>query len=276
MRNRMALLKPEDLEKTRRRQITNILAKQASGKTISAREERALAEAASDTPPGLSNFVASYDELAQRLSVSRKTLQNACKRFPDTFPVPRADGRHDVTAWLNFFTANNIAKTAEIGSDDQPVTIADWKAKELELKCQALELSIAETNRRVIPADEIRDKLQVVFSSLRTTLNNVPARAAAKVIGLTDYHEVETLLQNEINICLRTIADARFLDANDDSPVPTAPQSDTPTRPPTPTRPRSKRPAKPKAPPKNHRQPRQPNGQPAPSVRPSTSRRKRQ
>lgn len=231
----MALLKPEDLEKTRRRQITNILAKQAAGKTISAREERALAEAATDTPPGLSNFVASYDDLAQRLAVSRKTLQNACKRFPDSFPVPRPDGRHDVTAWLNFFTANNIAKTAEIGKDDQPVTIADWKARELELKCQSLELSIAETNRRVIPAAEIRTKLQLVFSALRTTINNLPARAAAKLVGLTDYHEIEQVLQNEINLCLRTIADAKFLDDEDASP-------------PTPTPPRPKNSAKLKRP----------------------------
>jgi hypothetical protein len=209
------LVSPDLLEQSRKAQVANILKKQRDGKTLSAREERALAEAASTdvAPP---SYVRTYDALAQVLGISRRTITNIKSRNDGSnnpTPAPMPDGRHDVTAWLRFMAMNGVDKSDEsAGSPADKMSMAELKAFEMRLKCEARELAIAEIHRRLIPAEEIRTKLQLVFSALRTTINNVSSRAAAKLIGLTEYHEIEEVVQKEIDLCLRVISDVRFIE----------------------------------------------------------------
>jgi hypothetical protein len=208
------LVSPELLEQSRKAQIANILKKQKEHKTLSAREERALAEAASTdvAPP---SYVRTYDALAQVLGISRRTITNIKSRHDGSnnpTPAPMPDGRHDVTAWLRFMALNGVSKLDEGGSAADKMSMAELKAFEMRLKCEARELAIAEIHRRLIPAEDIRTKLQLVFSALRTTINNVSSRAAAKLIGLTEYHEIEEVVQKEIDLCLRVISDVRFIE----------------------------------------------------------------
>jgi hypothetical protein len=208
----MAILKPEDLDKVKRRQIHNILAKQAAGKTITAREERALAEAASDVPAGQENFVRTHDELAQRLSTSRKTIQNVIRRRDD-HPRPRADGRHDVTAWLKFFADNHIAGADAEGSpEDRIVTVADWKSRELELKCEKLAIENAKCAGELVEAVQVETGLASLMAAVRQGLNNFAPRLAAKMLNLKDYHEAEELIQSEVDVLLRIVHQCDFLD----------------------------------------------------------------
>lgn len=213
MRTRMAILQPHDLEKVQRRQIQNILAKQAAGKTLSAREERALVEASTDAPAGADNFARTWDELALRLQTSRKTLQNVQKRFPGQFPAPRPDGRHEVAAWLKFFLEHNINRAAEDLADNQPITVTDWKAREIELKCAKLEIENAKTSGELIDAAEVESGTSHLVSGFRQALNNFVPRLAAKIVGVKDYHEAEELIQAEINVVLRTLQSCAFLES---------------------------------------------------------------
>ncbi len=212
MQTCMAILKPEDLDKVRRRQIQNILQKQAAGKTLTAREERALAEAATDAPPGAENFVKTFDELSTRLGVSRKSIQNWQRRFPDDHPRARADGRHEVAAWVAFMAAHHLAASDPDGHpDDRPITIADWKARELELKCEKLQIENSKVAGELIAAAEVESGLSQLVSAFRQALNNLGPRLASKILNVSDYHEAEEIITQEINVVLKTLQNADFL-----------------------------------------------------------------
>lgn len=210
------------MEAVRRRQIQNILKKQAAGKTLTRREELTLAEASTDAPAGVENFVRTQDELAQRLSVSRKTIQNVMNRRDD-YPRPRADGRHDVAAWLKFFADNHIAGAdAEGAKEDRPVTVADWKSRELELKCDRLELENAKMAGELVMAKDVEAGISSLLAAARQALNNLPGRAGQKVLHLTDYHEAEEILQAEVDLVLRVLERCEFLQEAESQDMPKA------------------------------------------------------
>lgn len=224
----MAILKAKDLTNARRLQVKNILKKQADGKTLSAREERILAEAANEVPPGQDNFVRTYEELSQRLQISRRGLQKVCLRFPEEFPTPRTDGRHDVTAWLNFFLAKNIKGAAEdAAGDDGPLSVKDWRTEEIKLKCTRLELENCKVAGELVDAAEVESGVAVMLGAFRQALNNFAPRLAGKIVGVKDYHEAEEICIEEINVVLRTLQRCDFLqqmpgakDVFQDNPVP--------------------------------------------------------
>ena len=208
----MTALSETELAKARKLQVQNILKKQAAGKVLTAREERTLAAAAADTPVGAENFVTTYDELAKRLNISRFGLQKVCHRFPNEFPTALSDGRHDVTAWLNFFLAKNIKGAQEdIATDDDQRSVKDWKAEEVKLKCTRLELENAKAARELVDVAEMEAGVSAMVAAFRQALNNLPARLALKVTGVTDYHEAEELATEECNNVLRTLQRCDFL-----------------------------------------------------------------
>lgn len=214
MQTCMAILKASDLETVRRQQVKNILTKQAAGKTLTAREERTLAEAATDQPAGAENFVRTYDELAGRLGVSRKAIQNWQKRFPSEYPQPRADGRHEVAAWLKFMTDRHLAGADPDGHpDDRPVTVSDWKAREIKLKCTKLEIENAKTAGELIEAAEVEAGTTALIGGFRQALNNFIPRLAQKLDGVTDYHERVEIIEGEVNVVLRTLQRCDFLES---------------------------------------------------------------
>lgn len=224
----MALLSAQDLETVRRQQVKNILQKQAAGKPLTAREQRIVEEAAAETPvASVGNFARTIDELATALGVSRKSVQNWQRRFPEDHPRPRADGRHDVAAWLRFMGENHLANSEPGGAEeDLPVTIADWKARELELKCEKLAIENAKVAAELVAAKDVEAGLSALLASARQALNNLPGRAAQKMLHLTDFHEAEELLQGEVDIVLRSLERCEFLDGldlNQSVPVPVSP-----------------------------------------------------
>lgn len=209
----MALLSAEALKKSRRTQVKNLLKKQADGGTLTAREERILLEAASDVPHiGGENFVRTYDELATRLQISRRGLNKVCQRFPDEFPVPRADGRHDVVAWLDFFRTRNIKGSAEDAQDDgRPISVTDWRARELELKCTKLELENAKVAGELVDAAEVETGTSAMVQAFNQGLNNLVPRLAGKILSITDYHEAETIIQAEVDVLKKALQRCDFL-----------------------------------------------------------------
>jgi hypothetical protein len=218
------MLKPEDAEKVLVKNLANVIRKANTGKPLTAAERALIEQAAAggtlqDTG---SAFAKTYDELAQRFAVTRKTLQNASNRFPDDAPKPRADGRHDVAAWSQFLVKHNIARTAEniasAPSDDEltrPVSVTDWKAEELKLKCTKLQLENAKVAGALVDAAEIESGVSVLVQAFRQALNNLPPRLAGKIIGITDYHEAEEIILEEINVVLRTLQRCDFLPAKE-------------------------------------------------------------
>jgi len=218
----MSLLTPEQLEESRRRQVENLLAKQAKGKTLTAAEQRTIAAAASSHAVTTSNYVTSYDALAKELGITRTGLHKVCQRFPSEFPTPKPDGRHDVALWLEFFAKHNIKGAAEgvpltdISDEAEdvesgPVTVQEWKAEEIKLKCAKLNLENARVSGTLVYAADVERGVSVLVQSFRQALNNMPDRLAGKIVGITDYHEAVEITQEEVNVILRTLQRCDFL-----------------------------------------------------------------
>ncbi len=171
-------------------------------------------------------FVRTYEELARQLGCTRKTIQRIQKDRGD-YPSPRPDGRHSVEAWMAFFAENAIAKTDPDGADeDKPVTVADWKAREIELKCQKLEIETLKILGKLVDANEVEAGVSVIMGAARQALNNLPGSLALKMLHLTDFHEAEEIVQNAVNGVLRALERCEFFDEPQESSSAETPQDD--------------------------------------------------
>jgi hypothetical protein len=212
-------LSPEDLDKLRVKQVANIIRKLNAGKTLTAREEALLAQArtgGSATAP--SAFAQTWDDLAQRLGVSRKSLQNWRER-PDLIgllPRPRADGRHDVTAWAKAMVDHGLARADEDLVDENaigaPKSVRDWKAYREELTCREIERRIARGDGKLLVASDIEVALGQFLAGISTALTHLPGSAARFLVGIRDIHVVQAKLQSEIDTILLRLNAARFLE----------------------------------------------------------------
>lgn len=221
------MLTPEDAEKVLTKNLANVIRKANSGKPLTAAERALIEQTAAGAPlrdsASHSAYAKTYDELAQRFGVTRKTLQNAAKRHPDDVPKPRADGRHDVAAWSQFMVRFNIARSAENiagapSAEEEPtgpVTVTDWKARELELKCGKLELENAKAAGELVEVADVEAGLSTVVGAFRQAINNLPGRLAPRVLGCTDYHEAEAVIQAEVDVILRSLLNCEFLQGVD-------------------------------------------------------------
>lgn len=161
-------------------------------------------------------FVRTYEELARQLGVTRKTIQRIQKDRGD-YPSPRADGRHSVEAWLTFFIENGIAKTEPDGAmDDKPVTVADWKAREVQLKCQKLEIENAKILGRLVDSNDVEVGIASLMGAMRQAMNNLPGMLAQKMLHLKDFHEAEEIVQGAVDGVLRILERCDFLEDEPD------------------------------------------------------------
>lgn len=242
------MLKPEDAEKVLIKNLANVIRKANTGKPLTAAERALIEQAAAggtlqDTG---SAFAKTYDELAQRFGLTRKTLQNARKRHPDEAPRERADGRHDVAAWSQFLIRHNIARTAEniAGApaaegqeENRPVTVTDWKARELELKCEKLEIENARTAGELVEASAVETGATHLVSGFRQALNNFVPRLAQKLDGVSDHHERVAAIQAEVDVVLKTLQRCDFIEGH----APGEPAASQVISPPEPDKPKPKR-----------------------------------
>ena len=212
-------LSDEDLAKLQVKQVANVIRKLNSGKTLTAREEALLAQqragALGDAPSNYTAFAATWDDLAQRLGVSRKSIQNWRAR-PDLaglLPRPRADGRHDVAAWARAMVELRLARADEaIAPGEGDETTKDWKNYREELTCREIERRIARGDGLLLVASEIEVALGQFLAGVSTALTHLPGSAARFLVGLRDIHVVQAKLQSEIDAVLLRVHAARFLD----------------------------------------------------------------
>ncbi len=221
---RVLQLTPEDLEKVRTKNAANLIRRAQEGKPLTRAQQAELeALASGGRMPGdtSSAYVKTQDELGQALGITRRTITACLERYKDaTPPVPRtrADGRYDVAAWSAFVKAHNVARKGEGEEDEdaggepgQPRTQAQWKARELELKCARLETELALSQGKLLEAGDLEQQLGQTLSAFRTALNNLPGRAADKLIGLEDYHEIKSVLDREIRGVLQVLHGCAWL-----------------------------------------------------------------
>ena len=159
-------------------------------------------------------FVKTWDELATRLKRSRRCITKWRERFKDApdLPKQRADGRHEVDAWLRFMAAHNLGdeEQEELGADVP--TKAHWDRLRAKIGFER-EVFAFETQRlEHIEVSEICSAVGQMLAGFRTALNNLPASAARWVIGLRDFHAVKDKLQSEVDAVLQSLGRCEYLE----------------------------------------------------------------
>lgn len=144
------------------------------------------------------------------LGVARSSLYRWIKEHPDA-PVPDHNGLHDVEAWRSFIASHELNQSNRTASANDSPETADWKEEKVRLECERIAIGNAKLAGTLIEADEAKAALAALIGGLRQAINNVPGRMADKVLHITDHHEAEELIQEEMNVLLKTIAKCDFL-----------------------------------------------------------------
>jgi hypothetical protein len=177
-------LAPEDLDKLQTKEIANLIRKLNSGGTLTGPQRALLAQtqAGGSAPATGSAFAQTWDDLAQRLGVSRKSLQNWRNR-PDLaslLPRDRADGRKDVAAWVEAMREHNLADAGE-GSDATGADSIDeryLRLRERQLAVEKAEHKLAEQKRQVLQLTDYQAALRVTLGGFDGALKQLAGRAA--------------------------------------------------------------------------------------------------
>jgi DNA-binding XRE family transcriptional regulator len=174
-------------------------------------------------------YASTWDELAKRLGVTRRAIQEWRKdpRYAPHCPEARADGRHDVSAWAKFMVTHELkpAKTFVTPDEDpeedtgadviQPPRIAgsqaNWQIAVLREKFEKERISRLTLEGTLLVASELEVPLGATFAAIQIKLSQFPQRVARHVKGLRDESEIETVLRDEIDADLTDLQAARYL-----------------------------------------------------------------
>ena len=138
------------------------------------------------------------------LGVARQTL-NRWRREHDDTPLPDHNGMHDVEAWRSFIEARRLNQSNHKASENDSEAVAYYKDEKLRLECERIAMGNAIQDGRLLPAADAEAALSALLGGLRQAINNMPGRAADKILHITDHHEAEEILQQEMNVLLKTI-----------------------------------------------------------------------
>jgi hypothetical protein len=213
-------LAPEDLDKLQTKQLANVIRKLNEGKTLTAREQQMLDDARAGGAADSVNFVRNWDDLAQELNVTRKSVHNwrmrEDLRSAKDFPRPRADGRHDVNVWRSFMIAHGLNRADEdVDPENIPGerrTVRDWKMYREELSCTEAERRIARGDGLLLVATELEVPIGATFVSIQTKLSQFAPRVARFMVMCRDEAAAEDKLRDEMDAVLTDLNLAGYID----------------------------------------------------------------
>lgn len=172
-------LTAEQASKLLRKDLSNLVKKVASGKTLSA-SERAIVQSAaegSDTSKAKA-WATDQVELADALGVDRKTVQRWKK---EGAPAAESDGRWSVTAWKEWMKAQG--KVA--GKVDNTPTKTQLEAKRLLLQNEKLETEIGILRGEYTKNSEIELHIRSMVTEARKLGEQMPSSLAPQLAGCT-------------------------------------------------------------------------------------------
>jgi hypothetical protein len=152
----------------------------------------------------------SVSELAVILGIARQTL-NRWKREHDDAPEPDHNGMHDVESWRSFIASHDLNNSNRTASANDSQETADWKDEKLRLECERIAIGNAKLAGALVENDKAKAGLSALLGGLRQALNNMPGRLADKMLHISDHHEAEEIIQDEVNVVMRTIQKCDFL-----------------------------------------------------------------
>lgn len=81
------------------------------------------------------------------------------------------------------------------------------RAEHERLKVREKELDLAEREKELLPADEVREKVAAMIGATRSRLLLMPDRVAPKVATLDDVLECRAVLEREVRLALMDLVD---------------------------------------------------------------------
>lgn|GEM_PF-3261656 len=204
------LLSPELIAKARRLNLRNIVAKIAQKKTLTAREIKLLEASNEENSSG--RFAKTWHALADKIGRSRRCIQKWREKFANAkdLPKPRADGRHDVNAWLRFMEAHDLEDEPDDETDEE--TKAHWDRLRARVDYERAVYNFDLEQKKHVSIDEISAAVGQMLAGFRTALNMLPGSAARWLIGLRDFHAIKTKLQSEVDGVLQALGRCQYLE----------------------------------------------------------------
>ena len=196
-----------------RRDVSNLIRKVQSGKTLSA-GERALVQAAAagGDPAAAKAWAGDQVELADALGVTRKTVQRWRKEAGA--PAAESDGRWNVTAWRAW-----MKTTGKKGGEpeDAGPSKSQLEARRLLLMNEKLETEVGILKREYTLNSDTEQRIRSMVVEARKTGEQMPAALAPQLAGLT-VPEIERRLRawwDEFCLALHTGRGAAVRARND-------------------------------------------------------------
>jgi len=156
-----------------------------------------------------------WEALANALGIDRRNLLKVRTRHANdpSLPKPKADGRHQISAWKEFFLANDINPNRLANeADDDPDSPASWKARLIEQQVIRATLANELTKRQQVPMAEIQTKLSAWAMGVRREIDALVPDLSQSLEGIDDYHEREEIIQDRIDKMLLALQSAPWLD----------------------------------------------------------------
>lgn len=182
------------------------------------------------------NFVNTWDELATRLGVNRRSIQD-WRRDPRYKPqidrrwksLERADGRKCVPEWRRLMADLNLKRgkaAAEIAEEEaaaaaqdgvfiQPPryggTAYDWSKAKIAKEVERKDIEIQSLQGTLLEAPELEVPLGTMFAAIQNKSTQFPTRVARYLVGLRDIGEIEDKLRDEMDADLADLRAAHFI-----------------------------------------------------------------
>jgi len=133
--------------------VSNIVKKLKSGKTLSTAERKALDDYEASQSGG--EWVKDTSALARELGLSRQAIYDARARFPSEAPAKHADGkRENLEAWRKF-SAEKL-----IGKDVATKTLADLKAELMREQIWLARAKVRRENAETVSLEVVESMVQ--------------------------------------------------------------------------------------------------------------------
>ena len=151
----MSESQPAVVDVYKKANVSNIVKKLKSGKTLSTAERKALDDYEASQDGG--EWVKDLSALAKELGLSRQAIYDARTRFPQEAPAKHADGkRENLEAWRKFCGEKLI------GKDTATKTLAELKAELMREQISLARFKNRRENAEVIDREVVRSMLRLL------------------------------------------------------------------------------------------------------------------
>ena len=160
-------------------------------------------------------FAPNLDVLAEECGVDRKTIDNARKRFARDAPKKRADGRYPLAEYKQWLAKHDVRgrgiNNPSNAIDDGQHPKAYWDCERARVDFERAVLSLEIEKSKHVELDEMCAALGQMLVGFRTAINMLPGSAARWLIGLKDFHQIKTKLENEVDSVLQAPSGAAVI-----------------------------------------------------------------